>query len=142
MSNAFRNILKQSGFFGLWRGATGVLPRVAIGSSTQIATFGKTKAILSDYNLVIQPTLNSFCAAFAAGTVVAVAITPPDVISTRLYNQGMDVDDKGVLYKGWLDCAYKTFSIEGIPGLYKGFWANYLRQAPHSTLIAIHFFNN
>ncbi|XP_054740057.1 solute carrier family 25 member 35-like [Anastrepha obliqua] len=139
MINAFRNILKQQGFFGLWRGATGVLPRVAIGSSTQIATFGKTKEILRDYDIVTQSTFNSLCAAFIAGTVVAVAITPPDVVSTRLYNQEVDTYGKGVLYKGWLDCISKIFRTEGIRGLYKGFWANYLRQAPHSTLLLLFF---
>lgn len=137
--NAFGNILKESGFFGLWRGATGMLPRVAIGSSTQIATFGKTKAMLRDYEIVRQPMLNTLTAAFGAGSVVAFAITPPDVISTRLYNQGIDSFGKGILYKGWCDCAHKVFRYEGIRGLYKGFWANYLRQAPHSTLLLLFF---
>lgn len=137
--NAFRNILKESGFFGLWRGATGILPRVAIGSSTQIATFSKAKSMLREYEIVTQPILNTLTAAFGAGSVVALAITPPDVISTRLYNQGTDSFGKGILYKGWWDCAHKVFRFEGLQGLYKGFWANYLRQAPHSTLVLLFF---
>lgn len=50
--NAFSTILKESGFYGLWRGATGMLPRVAIGSSIQIAPFCKTKSMLRDYEIV------------------------------------------------------------------------------------------
>jgi len=38
------------------------LPRAALGSGAQIATFGKTKALLVEYDLVTQPTLNSFSA--------------------------------------------------------------------------------
>lgn len=72
--------------------------------------------------------------------MVAFAITPPGLISTRLYNQGTDSFGKGILYKWWYDCAHKVFKFEGLQGLYKGFWANYLRQAPHSTLVLL-FFN-
>ncbi|TMW45567.1 hypothetical protein DOY81_009353 [Sarcophaga bullata] len=76
------------------------IPRAAIGSGAQIATFGKTKFLLKDYDLVTQPTLNSFCSGLIAGSIMSVAITPPDVISTRLYNQGWDERGR---YNGWLD---------------------------------------
>ncbi|XP_017150379.1 solute carrier family 25 member 35-like [Drosophila miranda] len=139
MTNALRQIYANNGIPGLWRGSVAALPRAAMGSGAQIATFGKTKALLIEYDLVTQPTINSFCAGLIAGSIMSVAITPPDVITTRLYNQGVDVQGRGLLYKGWLDCVVKILRSEGVHGMYKGFWANYLRIAPHSTLVLLFF---
>ncbi|XP_073844390.1 solute carrier family 25 member 35-like [Musca autumnalis] len=136
MMDALSQIYKQRGIFGLWRGSMSAIPRAAIGSGAQIATFGKTKQMLKEYDLVTQSALNSFCAGLIAGSLMSVAITPPDVISTRLYNQGWDERRN---YNGWIDCCVKILKSEGIYGLYKGFWANYLRIAPHSTLVLLFF---
>ncbi|XP_061390988.1 solute carrier family 25 member 35-like [Musca vetustissima] len=136
MMDALSQIYNKRGIYGLWRGSMAAIPRAAIGSGAQIATFGKTKYMLKQYDIVTQPTLNSFCAGLIAGSLMSVAITPPDVISTRLYNQGWDERGR---YNGWLDCCVKILKSEGIYGLYKGFWANYLRIAPHSTLVLLFF---
>ncbi|XP_037824945.1 solute carrier family 25 member 35-like [Lucilia sericata] len=136
MMDALKQIYSKRGIFGLWRGSMAAIPRAAIGSGAQIATFGKTKFLLKEYDLVTQPALNSFCSGLIAGSIMSVAITPPDVISTRLYNQGWDERGR---YNGWLDCFLKICRTEGIYGLYKGFWANYLRIAPHSTLVLLFF---
>lgn len=69
-----------------------------------------------------------------SGIAVAVAMTPLDVISTRLYNQALDIRGKGLSYSGPLDCFIKVFKAEGLFGLYKGCLANYLRVGPHSVL--------
>lgn len=139
MTDALRQIYSRNGVRGLWRGSVAALPRAALGSGAQIATFGKTKALLVQYDLVTQPTLNSFSAGLIAGSIMSVAITPPDVITTRLYNQGVDAEGRGLLYRGWLDCFVKILRSEGVYGMYKGFWANYLRIAPHSTLVLLLF---
>ncbi|KAH8322564.1 hypothetical protein KR074_006993, partial [Drosophila pseudoananassae] len=139
MSDALRQIYGKNGISGLWRGSMAALPRAALGSGAQIATFGKVKAFLAQKDLVVQPTCNSFCAGLIAGSVMAVAMTPPDVIATRLYNQGVDAQGRGLLYRGWTDCALKILRTEGMYGMYKGFWPNYLRIAPHSTLVLLFF---
>lgn len=81
-------------------------------------------------------------------------MTPFDVVATRLFNQGtfdntktqkkdfnyffyiagVDQNGKGLLYRNIFDCFVKTFKIEGMRGLYKGFVANYYRCAPHTIL--------
>lgn len=139
MGGALKEIYSKNGITGLWRGSLASLPRAAVGSGAQIATFGKTKSLLIEYDLVTQPTYNSFCSGLIAGSLMSVAITPPDVISTRLYNQGVDAQGRGLYYSGWLDCFVKIFRTEGVYGMYKGFWANYLRIAPHSTLVLLFF---
>lgn len=111
MIDALSQIYNKHGIYGLWRGSMAAIPRAAVGSGAQIATFGKTKYMLKEYDLVTQPTLNSFCAGLIAGSIMSVAITPPDVISTRLYNQGWD---ERCRYNGWLDCCIKILKAEGI----------------------------
>lgn len=48
--------------------------------------------------------------------------------------EGVDQNGKGLLYRNIFDCFVKTFKIEGVRGLYKGFVANYYRCAPHTIL--------
>lgn len=71
MLDAFKQIYSQRGITGLWRGSLSSLPRAAIGSGAQIATFGKTKQMLKDYDIVTQSTLNSFSAGLIAGSIMS-----------------------------------------------------------------------
>ncbi|XP_010338143.1 solute carrier family 25 member 35 isoform X3 [Saimiri boliviensis] len=49
MFQALTEIGQKHGLVGLWRGALGSLPRVIIGSSTQLCTFSSTKDLLSQW---------------------------------------------------------------------------------------------
>lgn len=69
-----------------------------------------------------------------SGIAVVIAMTPFDVVSTRLYNQKLDNRGRGLLYAGITDCVLKVVKVEGLYGLYKGLVANYLRIGPHSVL--------
>lgn len=48
---------------------------------------------------------------------VRCCLFPLTVIKTQL-----QVQHKSDVYKGMLDCAYKIYRSEGVPGLYRGFW--------------------
>jgi len=69
-----------------------------------------------------------------SAVAVTVVMTPFDVVSTRVYNQGTDVKGKGLFYKGVLDCFIKVFMKEGVWGFYKGWGPSLLRLGPHTTL--------
>lgn len=43
ISGAFESIYRQHGVVGLWRGVSGAVPRVAVGSAAQLATFASAK---------------------------------------------------------------------------------------------------
>lgn len=43
ISSAFKSIYQQHGVVGLWRGVTGAVPRVTVGSAVQLATFASAK---------------------------------------------------------------------------------------------------
>lgn len=140
MINAFKKIYSIRGFRGLYRGVIGNIPRAALGGGAQLATFEPLKEYLKRNDLNFKnPTLNSFVCSAIAGSVMAVAITPPDIILTRLYNQPLDDNGKGKYYKGVCDCLCKIVKVEGLSGLYKGFMPNFIRIAPHSTIVLLFY---
>lgn len=116
------------------------MSRAGLGSAAQLATFEPLKDYMARNNLSFSnKTLNSFVCSTIAGTTMAVAITPPDVILTRIYNQPLNDAGKGKYYSGIYDCFVKIVKTEGFGGLYKGFWPSYLRVAPHSTLVLLFY---
>lgn len=140
MMHAFKKIYAIRGIRGLYRGVIGNIPRSVLGSGAQLATFEPTKELLKRHDLCFQnATANSFLSALIAGTAMSIAITPPDIILTRLYNQPLDNAGKGKYYNGVVDCFWKICKTEGVSGMYKGFWPNYLRMAPHSTLVLLFY---
>ncbi|MEQ2181930.1 hypothetical protein GOODEAATRI_016761 [Goodea atripinnis] len=88
--------------------------------------------------------LDSWLVALSAGMmsslVVVLAMTPFDVVSTRLYNQPVNHLGKGQLYNGFTDCFSKTLKKEGLTGLYKGLGASYFRLGPH-TILSLFFWD-
>ncbi|XP_037543460.1 solute carrier family 25 member 35 isoform X1 [Nematolebias whitei] len=141
MVHALRVIYRQHGVLGLWRGSSAAVPRVSVGSATQLSTFSSSKELVVD--LQVFPD-NSWLVALSAGmissVVVVMAMTPFDVVSTRLYNQPVDHRGKGQLYNGFTDCVSKTLKKEGLTGLYKGLGASYFRLGPH-TILSLFFWD-
>lgn len=119
---AFLKVYKAHGVTGLYRGVLVTVPRGMMGSGTQIATFGWTKDYLQRKFSHLDPTIISFISGATAGTAMAIAMNPTDVISTRLYNQGVNASGKGIYYSGVIDCFVKILKTEGFRGFYKGFW--------------------
>jgi len=78
--------------------------------------------------------LNALAASMLSGVVVVTTMTPFDVVSTRLYNQGTDRAGRGLLYRGVVDCFVRTFAAEGFWGFYKGSGASFFRLGPHTVI--------
>ncbi|XP_055320378.1 solute carrier family 25 member 35-like isoform X2 [Sitodiplosis mosellana] len=135
MLNALTNIYRHQGIRGLWRGFEGIVSRTAVGSAIQLTSFTISKDYLNKIETFKHSTfLTPLAASLISGIFLSIGMTPFDVVATRLFNQGVDQNGKGVLYRNIFDCFVKTYSIEGIHGLYKGFIANYCRCAPHTIL--------
>jgi len=49
----------------------------------------------------------------------------------------MNMKTTGIIYKNSWDCLIKTVTNEGAFGLYKGFFPNWIRIAPHTTVTFI-----
>ncbi|CAG9865415.1 unnamed protein product [Phyllotreta striolata] len=135
---AFRTIYKDEGIFGLWRGGVATCMRAVVGSSTQLTTFAISKDLLREYELFLRyPVVASFVASIICSFVQCVLMNPFDLVSTRLYNQGVDKSGKGVLYDGLVDAYIKIFKNEGFRGFYKGVTASYVRLARHGTFCLV-----
>lgn len=76
---------------GLYRGVVASVPRGAVGSASQLATFNYSKEYLIKHDILNDsPLLRSFVAANMGGIVMTLCMTPFDVVATRLYNQGIN----------------------------------------------------
>ena len=165
MFDGLRTVVKEEGFQGLMRGATGEIysnafvifslsidiyyfhfvasiPRVATGSAVQLASYDSMKKILLSTPYFTDGVAAHLCASLMSGILVVVAMNPFDVVCTRIYNQPVTnsiVNGKTIvkpaLYSGVFDCILKTLKGEGIFGFYKGFGAHYLRIGPHTVQI-------
>ncbi|EZA58671.1 Solute carrier family 25 member [Ooceraea biroi] len=138
--NAYKSIWREGGVAALYRGWNANLPRVFVGSATQLTTFGLATDWLRSLDILPdRPVLLTFLASAIGGSCVAVTMQPFDVLATRLYNQQTDVAGKGTLYKGLGDAFVKIFRTEGFTGLYKGTFPTWLRIAPHTVLCLVFY---
>ncbi|KAK7093747.1 solute carrier family 25 member 35-like [Littorina saxatilis] len=138
MSDGFRAIYSEHGMLGLWRGVSGAAPRVTVGSAAQLSSFSATKEFVIKSKFFKEDSwLNALVASMISGFAVTFFMTPFDVVSTRLYNQGLDARGRGLLYSGVADCFMKIFKTEGLWGFYKGWQVCYFRIGPHTVLTLV-----
>ncbi|KAK4305769.1 hypothetical protein Pmani_022357 [Petrolisthes manimaculis] len=131
--SAIVNIARKGGIRGLWRGSSSSIPRVGIGSASQLVAYSKSKDWLDQYGLYPHDSWQStLCGAMSSGLIVSTCMSPFDVVATRLYNQGVNSQGQGLLYTGIKDCIIKVAKTEGLKGFYKGWSAIYFRIGPHS----------
>ncbi|XP_017550871.1 solute carrier family 25 member 35 isoform X2 [Pygocentrus nattereri] len=135
MMHALVAIHRQHGIVGLWRGSSAAVPRITVGSAAQLCTFSICREFITDLQVFSKDSwLVALSAGMVSSVVVVLAMTPFDVVSTRLYNQPVDQLGQGRLYRGFMDCFSRTLRMEGLTGLYKGLGASYFRLGPHTIL--------
>ncbi|KAM9997059.1 hypothetical protein ACTFIZ_002017 [Dictyostelium cf. discoideum] len=131
---AFKQIIQKEGFKGLTRGMLTSAQRTAVGSAIQLSTYGSCKNLV--LNFVDDGIYAYIISSMVAGFIVTFGMNPFDVARTRLYFQGKG-NSHGEIYKGLMDCVYKTVKKEGFGAVYKGFWAHYIRLGPHTILTLV-----
>ncbi|XP_017754173.1 PREDICTED: solute carrier family 25 member 35-like isoform X1 [Eufriesea mexicana] len=137
---AFKSLWKEGGIVALYRGWYANIPRLFVGSATQLTTFGLAADWLRSLQLFTdQPILLTFLASVIGGSCVAFTMQPFDVLATRLYNQRTDTGGKGTLYNGLFDALIKILRTEGLTGLYKGIFPTWMRIAPHTVLCLVFY---
>nr|KAG5695334.1 hypothetical protein BaRGS_006558 [Batillaria attramentaria] len=68
MSEGFRAIYSEHGMPGLWRGVSGAIARVTVGSAAQLSTFSYTKQIVVKSKIFHQDSwLNALAASMLSG---------------------------------------------------------------------------
>eukprot|EP00026_Physarum_polycephalum_P012727 Phypoly_transcript_13054.p1 GENE.Phypoly_transcript_13054~~Phypoly_transcript_13054.p1 ORF type:complete len:343 (+),score=21.81 Phypoly_transcript_13054:70-1029(+) len=135
--DAIRQIYRAEGLKGFIRGSLTSAQRTAVGSSVQLPTYDHTKMHLIKSGLFEDNIWAHFASSLVAGLVATTAMNPVDVARTRIYNQKVSADGKGMYYTGLADCVIKTVRAEGFFALYKGYAAHYLRLGPHTILVFV-----
>ncbi|XP_013388976.1 mitochondrial substrate carrier family protein ucpB-like [Lingula anatina] len=132
--SAFSDIAAVEGVRGLWTGVGPTVQRAAILTATQIPTYDHTKHTLLNSGLMTEGIPLHITSSMVAGFMTAVTTSPVDVVKTRVMNQKKMEGKHGHLYKSSWDCVVKTVRSEGILGLYKGFFPNWMRIGPHTIV--------
>nr|CAH7725087.1 unnamed protein product [Callosobruchus chinensis] len=130
-----KKIYQERGIRGFFRGATTSLPRALIGTS-QLTSFAVAKETLNKFDLFAQqPFFTTILAAAAAGMVLSVAMTPFDLVLTKMYKQAIFAEKQK--YSGYLDCMFKIYLKKGLKPFYKGMGPLYLKLGPHTVLCLV-----
>eukprot|EP01117_Protostelium_nocturnum_P011151 TRINITY_DN4049_c0_g4_i1.p1 TRINITY_DN4049_c0_g4~~TRINITY_DN4049_c0_g4_i1.p1 ORF type:complete len:305 (+),score=81.31 TRINITY_DN4049_c0_g4_i1:205-1119(+) len=136
--HAFSSIIKNEGFFGLWRGVVPTVQRAAIINAAELATYDHFKEFLLRRKIVSEDKFAThLVASLMAGFMGTLFSNPIDVMKTRIMNQRIV---NGIpTYLGMTDCLRKTIKQEGIFALYKGFIPNYARLGPWCVVFFVSF---
>ncbi|KAK2155694.1 hypothetical protein LSH36_233g03015 [Paralvinella palmiformis] len=139
MFSAFRDIFRQEGLSGLWRGVGPTANRAAVVAGVELPAYDISKKYLILSGYMRDNAVTHFLASFIAGLAGALASNPIDVVKTRLMNQrklrvaGCTAPE---IYTGSVDCLLQTCRTEGFIALYKGFIPNWLRLGPWCIIVS------
>eukprot|EP00667_Euglena_gracilis_P016720 EG_transcript_17529 len=128
MAAALQQVVRQRGVLGLWDGTLISLQRAAVLTAGQAASYDHTKHFLLQCGLRDDVRTHALCA-LCAGAITTTAISPFDILKTRL------MQHKGTMYRGPWDCFQKLVAEEGPAALLKGWVPNYIRQGPHTLIV-------
>ncbi|XP_062404353.1 mitochondrial glutamate carrier 1 [Sardina pilchardus] len=133
-TNITLELLRTRGLAGLYRGAGATLLRdvpfsmIYFPLFANLNTLGRSDPGCPGDELKRAPFLHSFMSGCIAGSVAAVAVTPLDVIKTRL--QTLQKGEGEDSYRGILDCIRRVLTREGPTAFLKGATCRALVIAP------------
>lgn len=126
----FKNIYKQEGLRGFWKGNGVACLRLFPYSAINFAAFNEMKKVMTNPETGRMSNLNSLIAGAVAGVIATVAVYPLDMVKTRLTVQ-VDGQNK---YKGIIDAFRVIYKEEGFFAFYKGMTASILGVIPFGGL--------
>jgi len=131
-------IVREEGFFTMWKGCLPNVYRAMFMTAGQLASYDQAKMLLLATKIFKDDPITHFTASTLAGIIAAVITSPLDVVKSRVMNA-----EKGY-YRSSLDCAMRTFKSEGLFAFYRGFVPYAVRLTPHTiiTFLAFEQFNN
>ena len=118
-----KNIYKDNGFFGLWRGGGPNISRAILVNFGELATYDTTKQYIKKQFNISDGMLLYTCSSITSSYFSTLCCNPADVIKSRM------MENKSI-YNGILDCIRITYKNEGIFAFYKGFFPLWFRMAP------------
>lgn len=141
--DAFKQIVKEHGYGGLFVGLNATLITSTIASAVWWQVYETTKSSLyHKYNVTEYlpwPTdgVNRWpmiIAGFLAGEITSVVVNPLDVVKTRLQTQN---NNHHTAYKGTLSGLRELWIEEGISGMFRGVYPKLLSRGPLSAITSL-----
>ncbi|XP_040057113.2 electrogenic aspartate/glutamate antiporter SLC25A12, mitochondrial-like [Gasterosteus aculeatus] len=120
------SVVRELGFFGLYKGAKACFLRDIPFSAIYFPVYAHTKEKLADEDGRLG-ALQLLTAGAIAGVPAASLVTPADVIKTRLQ---VAARAGQTTYSGVIDCFRKILKEEGFRAFWKGAGARVLRSSP------------
>ncbi|XP_020507136.2 electrogenic aspartate/glutamate antiporter SLC25A12, mitochondrial isoform X2 [Labrus bergylta] len=120
------NVVRDLGFFGLYKGAKACFLRDIPFSAIYFPVYAHTKTKLADEDGRLG-ALQLLTAGAIAGVPAASLVTPADVIKTRLQVAARAGQTS---YNGVIDCFRKILKEEGFKAFWKGTGARVFRSSP------------
>ncbi|KAG2459130.1 CMC1 protein, partial [Polypterus senegalus] len=120
------NVVRDLGFFGLYKGAKACFLRDIPFSAIYFPVYAHTKLLLTDDKGHLG-ALQLLTAGAIAGVPAASLVTPADVIKTRLQ---VAARAGQTTYSGVIDCFRKILQEEGPRAFWKGAAARVFRSSP------------
>ncbi|XP_061647641.1 electrogenic aspartate/glutamate antiporter SLC25A12, mitochondrial-like [Phyllopteryx taeniolatus] len=120
------NVVRDLGFFGLYKGAKACFLRDIPFSAIYFPVYAHTKEMLADDEGKVG-ALQLLAAGAFAGVPAASLVTPADVVKTRLQ---VAARAGQTTYNGVIDCFRKILKEEGFRAFWKGAGARVFRSSP------------
>ena len=136
---ALHHVYRDEGIVrGLWRGAVPNVARASITTASQISSYDHSKQyLLSTMYFTEGPKLHFVCSVIA-GFCAATANNPVDVVKSRMQSESVK---KGAapVHSNIVQVLKMAVVKEGPSGLYKGWFPNWCRIAPHTCVCFLVF---
>lgn len=149
--DAFRQIVNQSGYSGLFVGLNATIITSTIASAVWWQSYETTKSFLYKPNIIDNlywPNSESgsvnrwpmILAGFVAGEVTSIVVNPLDVVKTRLQTQAstqLSGVTNQVQYTGTFSGLRQLWQHEGAAGLFRGVVPKMLSRGPLSAVTSL-----
>ncbi|XP_035684284.1 calcium-binding mitochondrial carrier protein SCaMC-1-B-like isoform X3 [Branchiostoma floridae] len=127
IAGSFKQMLKEGGVKGLWRGNGMNVLKIAPESAIKFMAYERLKKLFTREGHSLG-VVERFCSGSLAGMISQTSIYPMEVLKTRLAIR------KTGEYSGMWDCAVKIYQREGLRAFYKGYIPNILGVLPYAGI--------
>lgn len=94
LRHALRQVVKEAGFFGLWKGSLPNVQRAALVNLGDLTTYDSAKRFILRNTALPDNHIVHMMSSFCAGFIAAGMGTPADVIKTRVMHQPIGPDGR------------------------------------------------
>lgn len=109
--------------------------RAAVLAAAELATYDVLKEVIS---IVLHKDKSSviihIITAFLSSIISCFVSCPFDMVRSRIMNQPINEEGRGLLYSSTIDCFVKSIRNDGFGVLLSGYWAFFARLAPNTVL--------